>query len=549
MTHDRRSPRERDAELASVRRTYERYEASGHDRRWDHANRGEAMLSRQAQDRIVDLIARALPAQGGRVMDLGCGDGSLAGVARARGLAVDWVGIDLREEAVARAATAHPWATFVAASADALPVEGESFDVVVAAVLFSSLPSDTIEHAVAGEISRVLRPGGTLVWYDMRYPNLANAAVHSLPRHRIRSLFRGWTGRLDAMTLLPPLARRLGAATRLLYPVLHSLAPLRSHLLGALRKPAHAHPRLLLVTGLWPTADMPSAGSFVRDRVGGNSNIHVVGPHRYDVPMPVRYLRLLWDALTARGRFDGVEAHVLFPTGVIGLLAAWMRGIPLVVYVHGDEVRHAVYRNLAYTWLGRLVARRAAALVANSSDTADFTERLGGGRPQVIPPGIDLSRFVPSPRPLKRSVLYVGGDRAEKGIAVARSLADTLVGHYLDEIPPEEMPALISRHDVILMPSVEEGFGLAAAEAIASGRWVVASAVGGLLDVVTDGVNGTLVRDGGFGRALATVPDYDPELVAATASRFDARRHREGLGELWIKILQERSVLSGVDEA
>ena len=474
-------------------------------------------------------------------MDLGCGDGSLAGAARARGLAVEWVGVDLREEAVARAASAHPWASFVAASADALPVEAESFDVVVAAVLFSSLPSDTMERAVAGEISRVLRPGGSLVWYDMRYPNPANAAVHPLRRGRIKSLFRGWTGRLDAMTVIPPLARRLGVATHALYPVLHSFVPLRSHLLGALRKPPHARPRLLLVTGLWPTADMPSAGSFVRDRVGNDSNIRVVGPRRYDVPMPARYLRLSWDALTARGRFDGVEAHILFPTGVIGLLAASIRGVPLVVYVHGDEVRHAVYRNPLYTWLGRLVARRASALVANSSDTADFTERLGGGRPEVIPPGIDLSRFTPIPRPLKRRVLYVGGDRAEKGISVARGLADTLVGHYLQEIPPEEMPALLSRHDVILMPSMEEGFGLVAAEAIASGRWVVASAVGGLLEVVTDGVNGTLVRDGDFGRALANVPDYDPGVVATTAFRFDLRRHRDGLGQLWERVVRARA--------
>jgi len=42
-------------------------------------------------------------------------------------------------------------------------------------------------------------------------------------------------------------------------------------------------------------------------------------------------------------------------------------------------------------------------------------------------------------------------------------------------------------------------------------------AVGGLTDIVIDGVNGTLVRDGDYARALGSVPDYDPQEVARTA--------------------------------
>ncbi len=75
-------------------------------------------------------------------------------------------------------------------------------------------------------------------------------------------------------------------------------------------------------------------------------------------------------------------------------------------------------------------------------------------------------------------------------------------------------------HDVVLVPSVEEPFGIVAVEAIASGRWVVAAAVGGLPDIVIDGVNGTLVSDGDYEGALARVPDYDP---------FADRAHRRPL--------------------
>jgi hypothetical protein len=50
---------------------------------------------------------------------------------------------------------------------------------------------------------------------------------------------------------------------------------------------------------------------------------------------------------------------------------------------------------------------------------------------------------------------------------------------------------------------------------------------------VSDGINGTLVSDGDFEGALARVPDYDPAVVASTASRFSADVHRERMAEIW----------------
>ena len=63
--------------------------------------------------------------------------------------------------------------------------------------------------------------------------------------------------------------------------------------------------------------------------------------------MAIRYARLAWAALTARGTFDGVETHVLFPTGLIGMIAARLRSIPHVVYVHGSDVAVTVSTLLA----------------------------------------------------------------------------------------------------------------------------------------------------------------------------------------------------------
>lgn len=297
-------------------------------------------------------------------------------------------------------------------------------------------------------------------------------------------------------------------------------------------------PRLLVVTGLWPTPDVPSAGVFVQRRLEGVP-CTVVGPTTYRTPMPSRVLGTAWRALTVRGRFYGVEAHVVFPTGLIGLAAARWRGLPLVLVAHGSDVRVTAHENALYRHLARFVVRQADAVIANSRATADLVRELGGDA-EVVYPGVDLSRFRPTPRVGSRRVLYLGGASETKGYVVARVHADTLVGPGIKTVPPDEIPALIASHDVVLVPSKSEGFGIVAAEAIASGRWVVASDVGGLAEVVQDGVNGTLVSDGDFGRALAAVPPYSPSEVAATVAQYGLERQRAEMAALWTRVLARR---------
>jgi glycosyltransferase involved in cell wall biosynthesis len=299
--------------------------------------------------------------------------------------------------------------------------------------------------------------------------------------------------------------------------------------------------RLLVITARYPTPDRPAAGHFVRDRLADpDLATTIVAPDRYDRPGWLRYLSMTWRALTARGPFDGVEGHFVLPSGFVALVVARLRGLPLVVYAHGGDVRDMAQRNPVFTWLARRVVRGADAVATNSDETAALVHRLGAGA-EVIPPGIDLPRFFPTPRPPERRVLYLGGNVPHKGVALARRLADTLAGPGLREVAPDEVPTLIAAHDVILVPSLAEPFGLVAAEAMASGRWVVARAVGGLRQIVTDGVNGSLGEsDADLEAALSRVPDYDPQAVAATAERFSVERHRAGMTALWERVLARR---------
>ena len=298
--------------------------------------------------------------------------------------------------------------------------------------------------------------------------------------------------------------------------------------------------RLLVVTARYPTPDRPAAGVFVRDRLNDPSLVStLIAPRSYSTPGWRRYLVMLWSALTKRGRFDGVEGHFVLPSGLIALMAARLRRLPLVVYAHGGDVREMANRNMVYRMLARLVVCGADAVGTNSLETASQVATLGG-KATVVPPGVDLSRFSPQPLPPQRRVLYLGGELEHKGVEIARKLADTLVGPGIREVDPSEIPGLMSSHTVVLVPSFAEPFGLVAAEAIASGRWVVARAIGGLIDIVTDGVNGSLVSDDDFAGALARVPDYDPAALASTAARFSVEGHREQMAALWAGIIVRR---------
>jgi ubiquinone/menaquinone biosynthesis C-methylase UbiE len=225
------------SEQDRIRETYRSYETSRRDRIWDARNPGFARLSRDRDVAIRDLLARSLPAVGGTMLDVGCGDGTLLGDVRRRWPDVALTGLDLQPERIDEARVRVPDATFTVGSADALPFEDASFDVVTAITLVSSLPTDRMETDAAREIARVTRPGGWLIWFDLRYDNPNNPAVHGITTQRLSMLFAGWSQEIRSSTLIPPIARRLGPSTPVLYPILEAIPLLRSHLIGRLRCP------------------------------------------------------------------------------------------------------------------------------------------------------------------------------------------------------------------------------------------------------------------------------------------------------------------------
>jgi ubiquinone/menaquinone biosynthesis C-methylase UbiE len=201
-------------------------------------NRGFRRLWRERNDALAELFSRRLekPLSQYRILDFGCGPGDVTGwLSHQGGSSEQIVGVDILGDWIAKARETYPDLTFVEASGEHLPFSDGQFDIVLALTVFSSILDEAIAKQVATELVRVLATRGVIIWYDMRYPNPLNPHLRAMTMSRIRGLFPTLKTELNALTLLPPVAERLGPLTDALYPRLASIPALRSHYFGLLR--------------------------------------------------------------------------------------------------------------------------------------------------------------------------------------------------------------------------------------------------------------------------------------------------------------------------
>lgn len=207
-------------------------------RKRDPSNPGNVAIRDERQRRLAHLLNATFgPSLASvRVLDVGCGRAEFLGWLEGRGAdPAKLHGVDLLEDRIADARRLHPGLDLRAVDARQLPFPDGSVDLIVCSTIFSSILEPDVAGQVAAQIRRVLARGGAVLWYDVRVPNLGNPNTLAMTRARIRSLFPGLRHELRSATLLPPLARRLGPLTGILYRPLAAVPLLRSHYLGLLR--------------------------------------------------------------------------------------------------------------------------------------------------------------------------------------------------------------------------------------------------------------------------------------------------------------------------
>jgi glycosyltransferase involved in cell wall biosynthesis len=299
--------------------------------------------------------------------------------------------------------------------------------------------------------------------------------------------------------------------------------------------------RILLVSQMYPGDADPDLGAFVADLerelvARGHDLDRAVVSRRAGGRW--RHVVLARDTFRAARRFrpDVVYAHFLAPAGFFAALAT---RAPLVVTAHGQDVENAKANTLVRAATG-LVVRRASTVVAVSEWLRDRLETVVAAareKTEVVDCGVDLALFTPRDQDAARAAvdwdpdgpafLCVGSLTARKNVLrLARAferygagslvflgdgpLREALEGRpgirLAGAVAHERVPDWIAACDVLCQPSLVEPFGLATLEALASGRPVVATSVGGPPEFVPAGA-GVLVD-----------PQDDDALLAALAA-------------------------------
>jgi glycosyltransferase involved in cell wall biosynthesis len=281
----------------------------------------------------------------------------------------------------------------------------------------------------------------------------------------------------------------------------------------------------------------------------------------------MQYMPAFGDEIAERLRsepVDVVHAH-FWMSGLASLRATRGTRTPVLQTFHAlgsvkrREQGAADTSPAARIGLERRLCEQVDHVIATCSDEVAELRRLGlrPGRSTVIPCGVDVERFSPGPEPEtstgRHRVLVIGRLVARKGIDdVVRAVTDlpdvdlVIAGgpradalsadpevcrlrglaadlgvssrvEFLGAVGREDVPALIRSADVVTTVPWYEPFGIVPLEAMACGRPVVGSAVGGLLDTVVPGETGELVpprRPDELARTLRALLD-DPERRAA----------------------------------
>ncbi len=246
--------------------------------------------------------------------------------------------------------------------------------------------------------------------------------------------------------------------------------------------------------------------------------------YEYLAPLLARVLR----REIIRTEAELIHAHFLIPSGY---LAVQQNLVPSVVTAHGSDAYKAVWQRAGLIYAGRQTVQRARRVTAVSDYIRMNVLRLTAARVDVIFNGGDDKVFFPCDRRIARECLSISPDRfvvafvgtlvRAKGafdlVEAAARMSDrplllfagpggtelrayaTAAGvdaQIFGVLPQPRIANIFASADVVALPSYNEGLPAALCEALLSGRSVVATAVGGIPEIVFNEWNGLLTDVG-----------------------------------------------------
>ncbi len=270
------------------------------------------------------------------------------------------------------------------------------------------------------------------------------------------------------------------------------------------------------------------------------------------------FFSLLW--LLNRIRPDVIHAHWVIPQGLLAVFAKSIYKIPVVITVHGTDA--FALKSKLLEWIKRIALSKCDAWTSNTHATANSVLIYSSTpKPHIIPMGVDIQRFASGDRQKLRAqisdseyiILFVGrlvekkgvtdlitafsllpsaiqqktrlwiigdGDQSNQLRALSKELALSDKITFLGMIPNYDLPDYYSAADLFVAPSIIEGQGVVFLEAAAAKLCVVSTSVGGISEVIDDGVTGILVA-----------PEHPGELAQSIGKILTDQSLRQQLAE------------------
>ncbi|UFT98849.1 glycosyltransferase [Radiobacillus kanasensis] len=300
--------------------------------------------------------------------------------------------------------------------------------------------------------------------------------------------------------------------------------------------------RILIISNMYPSMNSPQFGIFVKEQVDqlkklttsiklsvntkqGGSKIEKILKY---VLLYLKSLRLIFTE-----DIDIVHIHYAFPTGLLVFPIKWFTRKKVVITVHGSD---AHIKSSVGHWILKRIFNNTDRIVTVSyylKDSIVSDYEVNVKKVNTVNCGVNRELFYPRDNKElrqkydiqmnKKVILFVGNLLVKKGIYTFVELMkifpdkhDTMfiiVGngperekiHKLTEglasrvriigsVPKRDVSDWFNIADVFVLPSYNEGFGLVALESISCETPVIATRVGGIPEIIQDGVNGYLVN-------------------------------------------------------
>jgi SAM-dependent methyltransferase len=227
------------SEADRIKKAYERRKESVSSQLYSFFNPAHLFMVQRRDQEIIEAfkLHGIAHLDNKKIVDIGCGGGRELGTFIRYGARPDNLfGIDLLQSRIDAAREINPHIDFRCGDAASLPYGDGSFDIVMQFTVFTSILDTQMKREIAGEMLRILKPAGIILWYDYHMNNPRNPDVRGVKKKEIHALFPGCEIYLKKITLAPPLTRFIAPYSWIACYLLEKIRALNTHYLGVIRK-------------------------------------------------------------------------------------------------------------------------------------------------------------------------------------------------------------------------------------------------------------------------------------------------------------------------